>query len=384
MSVELIDKEVSTDDLDVENVIAAEEKENQDEMHSKEKEKKENSGTDLQKFEGVLSVLVENKVSSIRNCGKKYKEKKLFIFNKFKNKFDQVDTNATINCQSDNKIRQFRTNSSANLIFPCNRYGCRANRCRSLVPCDVTTDYCKHHGFAKYSHNSTSTPNDLYPQQQSFGSYDASLYYQPPESPCCGLSSHFEPRLDRKKLSQQKCLPKQLSTEQWLNSTTSRQTSTETATTSSGYISPTFGGDNRKHRSKHVDEDVQRIQDSTEGTSNGDGETIIDMSKIQAQKTLDAIQETIDDNNKTLTDPTTNELVDEFSANNSNVKPARIKCNRSCHVFLPQCLSTTCLPSCRFSMVDDQGCYNDAPYRHLHPSGGHYMSCYNSPTHSFQ
>lgn len=377
MSLELIDKGVSTEDLDVGNV----DKKEVQKQNSKEEEKKET--TDLDKLEAVLSALVENKVTSIRNYGKRVKEKKL-LFNKFRTKSEEVE-----NAPTENKINKYRANSSSTLISYC-KCGCHHYDRRSLVPCEAS-DYCQSKIFAKYPQTSIESShhlNMLCPQQ-SFESYDASLFYKPSGGFCCGHRTELERRLDRKKLSVQKCLPKRLSTEQWLNST-SRQTSTETATTSSGYISPTFGTGNRKNRSGLSELDAHQLQTETEVvTDNGDNETIIEMSKIQAQETLDEIDESqLGDKMiepKDLSPISVNELESVRDNNNkSEFRDNKNMCNDSCHILLPQCLSTTCLPYCRYPMVEDQGCYNDASYRHLHHSGGHYVSCCNSPTHSFQ
>ncbi|KAK6644347.1 hypothetical protein RUM43_000614 [Polyplax serrata] len=373
MSLELIDKEVSTEDLDTDNV---EKKENQ-EQSTKEKEKKE--ATDLEKLEAVLSVLVENKVTSIRNCGgSKVKEKNL-LFSRFRSKVDEGE-----NGKSENKSHKTRNNSSTTVTSGC-KCGCHHrnhSRCRSLVPCE-TSGHC--HGSQGLS-QPPSKP--MYPQQ-SFGSYDHSLFYKADDGLCWERKTDLDHRMDRRKFPVQKCLPKQLSTEQWLNSTTSRQTSTETATTSSGYISPTFGTESKRHRSPLLETiEPNQIRDSVEAGSNGDSETIIDMSKFQAQKSLDAIEESKSKDDILLTEPQQFRAVSELEHlkinNNKSLKSSTFKYNESCHQLLPQCVSTTCLPTCRCPAVGDRSCQNGAPYRHLHPSGGHYMSCYNSPAHSCQ
>lgn len=237
MSVELLDKNVSTEDIRDARITSA----------------------DYARLEAVLSMLVENKVVSIRETKKAEKRR---LFGRIRSRSD--DSAATEPHHSTSTIASTPRN---------------ARRLRRMPTPSASLD------------EATVVP------QQSFDSYEASKHS---DSCCC---SH---QMDSKaELRKSACLPKHLSTQEWLNAAASRQASTETATTSSGYISPTSGAVSRK--------------------------------------------------------------ADASDADECTVVAVPLPCSDPCCT----CLPSTCAPPSALP-----------PHHHLHPAGGHYVSCCNSPAHS--
>lgn len=391
MSIELIDKGVSTEDLGTENV---EEKEVQ-EQNSKENEKKET--TDFEKLEAVLSALVENKVVSMREYSKNVKEKTR-LFSKFRTKSEDSSTVASETQKSKNRV-----NSTSTISSSC-KHACHPPHSRrSIIPRETAEPrqyktYLEYPPQQSIDSESSQQLNRLYPQQ-SFDSYEASQFSKHSDSCCCIHKTELGQRLDKRKFSVHQCLPKRLTTQQWLNST-SRQASTETATTSSGYISPISGNINKRYHSTVTEIDnAHQIDVSNETTNDADNDTIIEISKIQAQKPVDDIIEhrSKDGDNNTTNTTANNKNCSEskvfndfprngleyLNANDIRLQENNSKCDETCFMSLPPCLSTPYLPSsCRYSIPENTRCYSHASYRHSHPSGGQYLSCCNSPTHS--
>ncbi|KAL0271764.1 UNVERIFIED_CONTAM: hypothetical protein PYX00_008759 [Menopon gallinae] len=359
MSVEFIDKGVSTKDLDVEN---GEKKEKQEE-NSQKKEKKE--GTDFGKLEAVLSVLMENKVTSMRECDKQ----KRTLLGRFRTKSEGGNS-----AGSDPNKRNYRVNSSSTIASSCRHFCHHSYSRRSIIPCDPT-EFHRYKTFSDYPLRSTEgdpsrCANSLYPQQ-SFDSYDASQLSGRSEN--CYCKSDYSRNLDKSRLSVQKCLPKRLATHHWLYST-SRQTSTETATTSSGYISPTSGMVNKRFRSTTSESDSQQVDASNDTANEMDNETVIEISKINGERLVDG--------EECVSGSEVPGKASECSDGN-RLCEGGLKCDETCFATLPPCYSTPYLPSsCRYSVQDDPKCCSVASYRHSHPSGGHYVSCCNSPSYS--
>lgn len=383
MSIELIDKGVSTEDLGTENV---EEKEIQEQNNSKENEKKET--TDFEKLEAVLSALVENKVVSMREYSKNVKEK-TNLFSRFRTKSEDSST-----AQSDSQKSKNRVNSSSTISSSC-KHACHPPHSRrSIIPRETAEPrqyktYLEYPAQQSIDSESSQQLNRLYPQQ-SFDSYEASQFSKHSDSCCCIHKTELGQKIvDKRKFSVHQCLPKRLTTQQWLNST-SRQASTETATTSSGYISPISGNVNKKYHSTVTEIDnAHQIDISNETTNDADNDTIIEISKFKAQKPVDDVANSSkDDDNKNCSE---SKIFNDFprngleylNANDIRLEENKLKCDETCFMSLPPCLSTPYLPStCRYSIPENSRCYSHASYRHSHPSGGHYVSCCNSPTHS--
>lgn len=359
MSVEFIDKGVSTKDLDVEN---GEKKEKQKEGPEKKEEKE---GRDFEKLESVLSALMEKKVKAMRECDKQ----KRTLLGRFRTKSDGGSATG-----SEPDKKSCRVNSSLTVASSCRHFCRHSHSRRSIIPCDPA----ELHRFRTFSDRPQRSmemdpprcANPLYPQR-SFDSYDASQLSGRSET--CYCKSDCGRDLEKSRLPVQKCLPKRLATHQWLYST-SRQTSTETATTSSGYISPTSGTVNQRFRSTASESDSQKIDASNDTTNGVDDDTVIEISKIRDGMNADG-EERVGDG----------ELAGKDSErfNGNRLCDAGLKCDETCFATLPPCYSTPYLPSsCRYSAQDDPKCCSVASCRHSHPSGGHYVSCCNSPSYS--
>lgn len=370
----MIDKGVSTEDLGTENV----EEEEIQEQNAEEKEKKET--TDFEKLEAVLSVLVENKVVSMREYSKNVKDKRK-LFGRFRNRGEEAN-----NAQSDAQKSKNRVNSSSTISSSCKHACLQPHSRRSIIPRE-SAEPRQYQAYLEYPQQSidSESSHQLNPQQ-SFDSNEASQFSKHSDSCCCSHKTELGQRLDKRKFSVHQCLPKRLTTQNWLNST-SRQASTETATTSSGYISPTSGTVNKKCHSTVTELDTHQ-NDLSNGTTNDvDNDTIIEISKIKAQETLDDVEQKnngdkLHSESKVFNDFPRNGL-EYLNANDIRLQENKLKCDETCFMSLPPCLSTPYLPSsCRYSIPEDPRCYSHASYRHSHPSGGHYVSCCNSPTHS--
>lgn len=188
MSVQLLDKNVSTEDVRDARITSA----------------------DYARLEAVLSMLVENKVVSIRETKKAEKRR---LFGRIRSRSD--DSAATEPAHSTSTLASTPRNG---------------RRMRRMPTPSASLD-------------EAAEPAGRVLPQQSFDSYDASKHS---DSCCCSHQIDSQPK--------SACLPKHLSTQEWLNAAASRQASTETATTSSGYISPTSGAVSRKADASDADE----------------------------------------------------------------------------------------------------------------------------------